>query len=87
MLSCFTTRNDSFQKDFIFIFNKRHEICVTFNDNNRNLLAWITPLVGVVVDVHLISKLDMENNLFERNPSFFFEQIVLFQIPSKSLHL
>ncbi len=86
LLGCFAAWNNGFQKNFLIRFNERHEVCVTFDQNDRNLLARITILIGMVIDIHLISELDIQDHLLKRNASLFHEQIVLLRIPSIDFH-
>ena len=60
-----SARNDGFQKDLVTSFDERHEVCVTLNQDDRDLLAGIARLVRVLEQIDLIARLNVEYHVLE----------------------
>ena len=70
----------------MLVFDERHDVRVTLDINDHELLARVLLLVGVLQDIEDVAPLNMEYDFLKRNASGLLKQSVLLRAPGKVLH-
>lgn len=83
---CLPARNDRFQKNFRFSFDKRNQIDIIHNLKGKHPLSGVLCLIGMFKNFQNFAPFNVAYNVLKRNTALSDKLLILFSIPSNVFH-
>ena len=84
--SCFATRDHGFEKKVISLFDKRSQINVTIERDDKHSLIRILSRVWVLDNIKQSIRVNRYNDALERHAARSLELLVFFGTPARRFH-
>jgi hypothetical protein len=82
----FATGNDGFQEQVIVRFHIGNEMHITVDSDNKDPLAWVPILIGMLQHIQELAGFDGDHNRLEAKLSIRDELRIFLRAPRERLH-